>query len=52
MAQVTIEARSAACDEGVCDLFVFPALDPPGPEGYQGSAAVFAMKPGRGGPSA
>jgi len=45
MAQVTIEARSAACGAGVCDLFLFPALDPPGPEGYQGSAAVFAMKP-------
>jgi choline dehydrogenase len=45
MAQVTIEARSAACGEGVCDLFLFPALDPPGPEGYQGTAAVFAMKP-------
>jgi choline dehydrogenase len=45
MAQVTIEARSAACAAGVCDLFLFPALDPPGPEGYQGSAAVFAMKP-------
>lgn len=45
MAQVTIEARSTACAEGVCDLFLFPALDPPGPEGYQGSAAVFAMKP-------
>jgi choline dehydrogenase len=45
MAQVTIEARSAACGEGVCDLFLFPALDPPGPAGYQGTAAVFAMKP-------
>ena len=45
MAQVTIEARSTACAEGVCDLFLFPALDPPGPEGYEGSAAVFAMKP-------
>jgi choline dehydrogenase-like flavoprotein len=45
MAQVTIEARSAACGEGVCDLFLFPALDPPGPEGYEGTAAVFAMKP-------
>jgi hypothetical protein len=30
MAQVTIEARSAARAEGVCDLFVFPAIDPPG----------------------
>ncbi len=29
----------------MCDLFLFPALDPPGPEGYEGSAAVFAMKP-------
>jgi choline dehydrogenase len=45
MAQVTVEARSSACGEGVCDLFLFPALDPPGPEGYQGTAAVFAMKP-------
>jgi choline dehydrogenase len=45
MAQVTVQARSAACAEGVCDLFFFPALDPPGPEGYAGSAAVFAMKP-------
>ncbi len=45
MAQVTIQARSTACGEGVCDLFLFPALDPSGPEGYEGSAAVFAMKP-------
>jgi choline dehydrogenase len=45
MAQVTVEAHSATCGEGVCDLFLFPALDPPGPEGYQGSVAVFAMKP-------
>jgi choline dehydrogenase len=45
MAQVTIEARSSACGEGVCDLFVFPALDPPGEHGYEASAAVFAMKP-------
>jgi choline dehydrogenase len=45
MAQVTVEARSGLCAPGVCDLFLFPALDPPGPEGYAGSAAVFAMKP-------
>jgi choline dehydrogenase len=45
MAQVTIQARSAACGQGGCDLFLFPALDPPGPEGYEGTAAVFAMKP-------
>ena len=45
MAQVTIEARSTACAEGVCDLFFFPALDPPGDAGYEVSAAVFAMKP-------
>jgi choline dehydrogenase len=45
MGQVTIRARSTACPEGVCDLFLFPALDPPGPEGYEGTAAAFAMKP-------
>ena len=45
MAQVTIEARSSRCAEGVCDLFLFPAIDPPGPAGYEISAAVFAMKP-------
>jgi choline dehydrogenase len=41
MAAITIEARSSRCDEGVCDLFLFPGLDP----GYEISAAVFAMKP-------
>ena len=41
MAQVTVEARSSSCDEGVCDLFLFPASEP----GYEVSAAVFAMKP-------
>jgi choline dehydrogenase len=41
MAAVTIEARSSRCEEGVCDLFLFPGLDP----GYEISAAVFAMKP-------
>jgi choline dehydrogenase len=45
MGQVTIEARSSACDEGVCDLFLFPAVEPLGPEVYDISAAVFAMKP-------
>jgi choline dehydrogenase len=45
MAQVTIEARSSACAAGVCDLFLFPAIDPPGEQGYEVSAAVFAMKP-------
>jgi choline dehydrogenase len=45
MAQVTIEVRSSACAEDVCDLFVFPAIDPPGAEGYEVSAGVFAMKP-------
>jgi choline dehydrogenase len=45
MAQVTIQARSSACAEGVCDLFFFPAIDPPGEQGYEVSAAVFAMKP-------
>jgi choline dehydrogenase-like flavoprotein len=41
MSGVTVPARSAACPEGVCDLFMFPATDP----GYEISAAVFAMKP-------
>jgi choline dehydrogenase len=40
-AGVTVQARSTWCDEGVCDLFMFPGLDP----GYEISAAVFAMKP-------
>jgi choline dehydrogenase len=41
MSGVTVPERSAACPEGVCDLFMFPATDP----GYEISAAVFAMKP-------
>jgi choline dehydrogenase len=41
MAGITIEARSSRCPEGVCDLFLFPAVDP----GYEISAAAFAMKP-------
>jgi choline dehydrogenase len=45
MAQVTVQARSSECPEGVCDLYLFPALDPPGAHGYEPSAAVFAMKP-------
>ena len=44
MAQVTIPVRSSRCPEGVCDLFLFPAVDPE-EEGYAISAAVFAMKP-------
>jgi choline dehydrogenase len=42
---VTIEARSSRCAAEVCDQFLFPAVDPPGPAGYEISAAVFAMKP-------
>ena len=45
MSQVTIQARSSACAAGVCDLFFFPAIDPPGEQGYELSVAVFAMKP-------
>ncbi len=41
LAAVTIEARSTRCEEGVCDLFLFPALHP----GHEISAAVYAMKP-------
>ena len=45
MAQVTIAVASSACAAGLWDLFLFPALDPPGPAGYEISVAVFAMKP-------
>ena len=45
MAQVTIAVSSSACAAGLWDLFFFPALDPPGPHGYEVSVAVFAMKP-------
>jgi choline dehydrogenase len=44
MAQVTIPLRSSSCPEGVCDLFLFPGLDPE-EDDYAISAAVFAMKP-------
>jgi choline dehydrogenase len=36
---------SRACAAGLSDIFLFPALDPAGPSGYEVSAAVFAMKP-------
>jgi GMC oxidoreductase/Lycopene cyclase protein len=45
MGQVTVEARSSVCDEGVCDLFLFPAIELLGPDVYEISAGVFAMKP-------
>jgi choline dehydrogenase-like flavoprotein len=45
MGQVTVEARSRACAHGVCDLFLFPAIDGPSEDGYELSAAAFAMKP-------
>jgi choline dehydrogenase len=45
MGQVTIEARSRVCAEDVCDIFLFPAVDPPDEQGYVISAAAFAMKP-------
>jgi choline dehydrogenase len=45
MAGVTVQGRSRSCDAGVCDLFLFPAMEPDGSL----TAAVFAMKPhGRG----
>jgi choline dehydrogenase len=44
MAQVTIPLRSSICPEDVCDLFLFPGLDPE-EGGFAISAAVFAMKP-------
>jgi choline dehydrogenase len=45
MAQVTVAVASSVCAEGVRDLFLFPAIDPPGANGYEPSVAVFAMKP-------
>jgi choline dehydrogenase len=45
MAQVTVEARSSACAEGVCDLYLFPAVDPAVDGVYEISVAAFAMKP-------
>jgi choline dehydrogenase len=45
MAQVTVQARSSACQEGVCDLFLFPAVDRTPDGGFEISAAAFAMKP-------
>jgi choline dehydrogenase len=46
MAQVSIGLSSSACAAGLSDIFFFPAVDPPGPHGYEASVAVFAMKPG------
>jgi choline dehydrogenase len=45
MAQVSIALSSSVCAAGVWDLFLFPAVDPAGPLGYEVSVAVFAMKP-------
>jgi choline dehydrogenase len=45
MAAVTVAISSSVCAEGVCDLFFFPGVDPPGEHGYEVSVAVFAMKP-------
>jgi choline dehydrogenase len=45
MAQVTLAISSSTCAAGLCDLFVFPGLEPSGDRGYAVSAAVFAMKP-------
>jgi choline dehydrogenase len=45
MAQVTVAIASTDCTEGLCDLFLFPAVDPPAESGYEASVAVFAMKP-------
>jgi len=41
LAGVTIEARSSACADDVCDLFLVPVVEPD----HQIAAAVFAMKP-------
>jgi choline dehydrogenase len=44
MGEVTLRARSCFCPEGLHDLFLFPAVDH-GEEGWEFTAAVFAMKP-------
>jgi choline dehydrogenase len=44
MAQVTLASASRGCEPGLWDLFTFPSLER-GPEGFEVSAAVFAMKP-------
>jgi choline dehydrogenase len=44
MGEVTLRGSSSFCPEGVSDLFLFPAVDY-GEEGWEFSAAVFAMKP-------
>jgi choline dehydrogenase-like flavoprotein len=44
MGEVTLRARSSFCPDGVCDLFLFPAVEH-GEEGWEFTAAVFAMKP-------
>jgi choline dehydrogenase len=44
-AQVTIAVSSSVCPPGLCDTFLFPALDPAGEDGYEASAAAFAVKP-------
>jgi choline dehydrogenase len=44
MGEVTLRASSSLCPEGVFDLFLFPAVDRD-EEGWEFSAAVFAMKP-------
>jgi choline dehydrogenase len=45
MAQVSVAVRSTACPQGLHDLFCFPAIEPSAENGYEVSAAVFAMKP-------
>ena len=45
MAQVSVAVRSSACPEDLHDLFCFPAIEPSAENGYEASAAVFAMKP-------
>jgi choline dehydrogenase-like flavoprotein len=45
MAQVTVATRSSTGEEGVCDLYLFPAVDPAVDGVYEISVAAFAMKP-------
>jgi choline dehydrogenase len=44
MGEVTIALRSNSCPPGICDLFMFPGIEP-GEAGYEISGAAFVMKP-------
>jgi choline dehydrogenase len=46
MGQVTVALSSGSCPPGVCDLFLFPSIEPVNGARYDATAAAFVMKPG------